>query len=66
MPHLTSDALRQDPAGLEFLRGVLKPTAKRPAADTAAAAIAPLIAEPLRRPALAGSARLARIATSAR
>lgn len=66
MPHLTSDALRQDPAGCEFLRSVLKPHAQRLAAATAVAAIAPVIAEPLRRPAPTGPARLARMAGSAR
>ena len=44
MPHLTADALRDDPEGLAFLRGVLKPGGREPAA-AAPGAVKPEIAE---------------------
>jgi hypothetical protein len=47
MPHLTSEALRQDPEGLAFLRSVLRSAPKAPTADTAVAALHPLLVPPL-------------------
>ena len=64
MPHLTADALRDDPEGLAFLRGVLKPAA----CATAAAAPDPgkPAAEPIRLPRPAAQARPPKPAVAAR
>ena len=48
MPHLTADALRDDPEGLAFLRGVLKPASREPAGP--APEPAKPDAEPIRLP----------------
>jgi len=65
MPHLTADALRDDPEGLAFLRGVLKPGGREPAAAAPGAA-KPEIAEPVRLPRPARRARPPKPAVAAR
>ena len=64
MPHLTADALRDDPEGLAFLRGVLKPGGREPAG--AAPGTKPEIAESVRLPRPAGPARPPKPAVAAR
>lgn len=66
MPHLTSEALRQDPEGLAFLRDVLRSAPKAPAADTAVAALPPILVAPLRRAKMTASVPAARVAGNTR